>query len=162
MKRVSVNIFEEIWGQLLLSSVFDKRRITPDSVFLPGFKVQHCLYCWKLSSCHYFFYFSRPRIRLINEAETTRAHSTSLLRPIMARNHLTLFKIFNKFCTFSRKFWNILPFFLFFNIFCSFLKNRIHALTFWSRPWLNISLEKCWRCSQYNMSGILEDNSSQW
>ena len=36
------------------SSNFDKKRITPHSVFSPGFKVQYYLHWWKLSS-YYFF-----------------------------------------------------------------------------------------------------------
>ena len=60
---------------------------------------------------------------------TTRAYSSSLLRAIIARNHLSLFKIFSNFVHF-RKFPNR-PFLPFLNIFSPFFwKNRTHALTF--------------------------------
>ena len=58
-----------------------------------------------------------------------RVFSSSLLRAIIARNHLPFFKIFSILYVFA-KILNILPFFLTFSpFFVLFLKNLTHALT---------------------------------
>ena len=51
----------------------------------------------------------------------TRAYSSSLLRAIIARNHLLFFKIFSNFGTFLSKFSNILPLLPFLNTFLPFI-----------------------------------------
>ena len=62
------------------------------------------------------------------------AFSSSLL---IARNHLSFFKIFSNFVNFCSYFQIFCSFLSFFNIFLPFsLKNRTHALTFYDRPCL--------------------------
>ena len=67
-----------------------------------------------------------------------RAFSSSLLRAIIARNHLLFFKIFLNFVYFCRNFQILYIFLSFLNIllpfFCAFSENRAHALTFYNRP----------------------------
>ena len=60
-----------------------------------------------------------------------RAYSSSLLRTIIARNHLPFFQNIVKFSIFLPKFLSYFPFFnIFPPVIALFLKNRTHACTF--------------------------------
>ena len=56
-----------------------------------------------------------------------KAYSSSLLRAIIACNHLPFFKIFSNFVRFCPNLQKVYPFQ---NFFALFLKNLTHALTF--------------------------------
>ena len=72
------------------------------------------------------FSFYKDEINISQDCKNfNRAYSSSLLRPIIARDHLLFPSIF-KFCTFLRKFSNILPFLSFSNIFYPF-SEKSHA-----------------------------------
>ena len=82
----------------------------------------------RLKSYQYVFHFqyrlkSRPLTDFSEAWLVNRAYSSSLLRAIIACNHLPFFKIFSNFVHFCPNFQIFCPFL------ALFLKNRTHALT---------------------------------
>ena len=66
----------------------------------------------------------------IQESSINRAFSSSLLRAVIARNHLSFFKIFSNFVYFCQNFQICCPFFPFFNMFLPFFRpfsEKLHA-----------------------------------
>ena len=59
----------------------------------------------------------------------SRAFSSSLLRAIIAFNHLPFFKIFSNFVNFCPNFQIFCPFLSFFNIFCPF-SEKLHVFLY--------------------------------
>ena len=92
-----------------------------------------------LSTCNVYqaWKFLSPREMNVSlrNYDPARAFSSSLLRAIIAHNHLRFFKIFSNFVHFRPNVQRFCPFLSFFNIFSPpflalFLKNSTHALTF--------------------------------
>ena len=77
-----------------------------------------------------FCHTSKNTVKLSKKFSFDRAYSSSLLRAIIARNHLPFFKIFSNFVHFCPNLQIFCPFLPFFcSFFAFFLKNHTHVLT---------------------------------